>query len=301
MPGSSIVKPTVVRPSGLIFALAVLTPALPAAADVHVAFADDAGHPASQMYIKDGKVRLEAGGPEPSVMLYDAASNTLRILMPETKEYLVFDEQTASGVGAQLQGAQNQLQAAQAQARAQVAGHQGEIAQAQAEMQAAMAKMSPQERARMEQMMASRGGLLGGSAAAPRTEIKDLGKSETIAGHRCKDVQIAVTKGPSLEMCVADADSLGIPAADLATLAGMREGIKKLAANMGPMAQSMQSMLIDGFAIRRQQPRFEHNRMVTTTETLDSISSGPISAGLLQVPRGYKEISLQDMMRAGGR
>ena len=39
--------------------LAALALSAPAWADTHIAYVDDAGRPATQVYVKDGKVRLE--------------------------------------------------------------------------------------------------------------------------------------------------------------------------------------------------------------------------------------------------
>lgn len=265
-----------------IFVFAAISMSIPAMADVHISFVDDSGHPASQIYVKGDKVRMETGGgPEHAVMLYDAASNTAKMLMPARKAYLVFDAQTASQMGAQL------------------TQEQGQMAAAQSQMQSAMANMSPQQRAALQQAMAAQGGstVVPGQMSLPQMKLEDTGKSETIAGHHCKDMQMMVNGQPGMQMCVAAITSLGIPSADLATLKRMHDGMKKLMSHMGPMAQNMQSMLIDGFAIKQQHQHFEQYQMVTTTEMLKSVAKTPVPGNLFEVPAGYRQTSMQQLMQ----
>lgn len=265
--------------------------ALPALADTHVSFVDESGKPATQIYIKSGKVRIESGR---ALMIYDAASNTMTMMMPDKKQYLVLNQQAAAQMGAQSQQAQQQAQAAMAQ-------HQSQMDQANAQMQAAMAKMSPQMQAQMQKMMPNGANPMA-AMGPPQIEVKDLGTTETVAGHSCKDVQITINGRPGATDCLAPPDSLGIGSADLATLKAMGEGMKKMVSQMGPMAQGMSNIQDKGFAIKTQRQQFDPATMKTATRTymLQSVTSGGISGDLFQIPAGYTQTSMEQMMAGHG-
>ncbi|HEV2332021.1 MAG TPA: DUF4412 domain-containing protein [Gammaproteobacteria bacterium] len=281
------------------FLLAATALALPALADTHISYVDDNGQPSSQIYVKGGKVRMESGSQERGIAIYDAASNTVTVLMPEHKQYMVFDQKTAAQMGAQLQGANDQVQAA-------MQAHQGQMDQANQQMQAALAKMSPEQRAQVEQMMAAHGsanpGVMAGiqSGSASGFQAKDLGTSETIAGHSCKDVQMMMGSRPISTACVVSSvASLGIPGADLKTLQDMRDGMQKLVSQMGPMAQGMSGMMNQGFALKTTRQSYQGYNRVTLTDTFKSVSTGSLTGSLFEVPAGYSQTSMQELMQGG--
>jgi hypothetical protein len=281
------------------FVLAALSlAATPALADVHIAFMDEAGQPATQLYVKGGKVRIDGGR---GFALYDVSSNSMTVFMPDKKQYLVFNQQSAAQIGAVAQNSQQQTQAATAQMQAAMAQHQGEIDQANQQMQAQMANMTPQMQAAMQKMM---GNSTAGAAALSspgqmKVEIKDLGTSETVAGHSCKDEQMVINGRPGAQLCVVSSpDSLGIPAADLATLKAMKDGMQKLMANMGPMAQGMADVMNKGFSIKTQKQKFDPKtmHMVSVTESLKSVTTESNAASLFELPAGYTQVTMDQMM-----
>jgi hypothetical protein len=215
---------------------------------------------------------------------------------------MVFDQQSAAQMGAVANNAQQQT----AQAQAQMAAHQGDMDKANADMQAKLASMPPEQRAMVEKMMAARGGM-NPAAAMPgaggiQVEMKDLGTSETVAGHGCKDMQLMVNGKPSATLCIMDSPaSLGIPAADMKTLEAMRDGMQKIVSQMGPMGQGMASMMSKGFAIKSTRQQFDPKTMKTVmeTDTLKSVSTGGVDAGLFNVPSDYTQTTMQDMMQGG--
>lgn len=286
----------------LTFLLTATALALPALADTHITYVDDGGQPSSQIYVKGDKVRMDSGDKEHTVTLYDVANNSITVLMPGRKQYMVFDQRTAAQMGAQMSAAQQQMQAGNAQMQAAMQAHQAQIDQA---MQGAMAKMSPEQRAQMQQMMGAQGAQAQNPMAAMQGagggfETKDLGTSETIAGHRCKDIQMMMGSRPISTACVLPSlASLGIPGADLRTLDAMRDGMKKLVSQMGPMAQGMSAMMDQGFALKTTRESYQGYDRVTVTDTFKSVSTGGLSSSLFQIPRGYTETNMQGMMQGG--
>lgn len=288
------------------FLLAATALALPALADTHISYVDDNGQPSSQIYVKGGKVRMESGSQERGIAIYDAASNTVTVLMPERKQYMLFDQKTAAQMGAQMNAAQQQMQGANDQAQAAMQAHQGQMDQANQQMQAALAKMSPEQRAQVEQMMAAHGGANPGAMAGTQSgsasgfQAKDLGTSETIAGHSCKDVQMMMGSRPISTACVVSSvASLGIPGADLRTLQDMRDGMQKLVSQMGPMAQGMSGMMNQGFALKTTRQSYQGYNRVTLTDTFKSVSTGSLAGSLFEVPAGYSQTSMQELMQGG--
>jgi len=274
---------------------------LPALADTHISYVDDGGQPATQIYVKGDKVRME-GGKGQGIAIYDVTSNSMTVLMPDQNKYLVLDEKAADQMGTQMNAAQQQAQAA-------LNAHQADIAQAQQQMQAAMAQMTPEQRAQVEQMMGPQGAGAPGAAAAgapsmqvgaPKLEMQDLGTSETIAGHSCRDMQMVMNGRPMSALCVTDSlGSFGIPAADGKTLQRMRDNMQKLMSRMGPMAQGMSAVLSKGFALKSTHQTMDGYKRVTVTDTFKSVSSAGLAGSLFAIPAGYTETTMTELMQQG--
>jgi hypothetical protein len=279
--------------AGLGLALGSL--ALPALADTHISFVDEQGKLSTQMYVKNGKVRIEGEGGT-TISLYDAASNTATVLLPGQKKYLKLDDQSAAQVGAQADEAQQRIQAANAQAQAAMAQHQQEMQQANQQMETATANLTPDQKAMLQQMNQSH--LPQAGAGGMQVTLKDLGTSETVAGHGCKDVQVLVNGQLSSTQClVTSPASLGIPGADLKTLQAMRDGMQKLMSHMGPMGQGMAAALGHGFSIKTTKQTYRNLTSVTETDSLKSISTSGVDAGLFSIPADYTQTTMQEMMQ----
>lgn len=288
------------RTSFLLVATAFTMPAL---ADTHITYVDDSGQPVTQMYVKGSKVRVETNRNGSTVSIYDAAANSMMVLMPDQKKYMLFDQQTAKQMGATVDAAQQQMQAAGAQAQAAMSANQAQIDQANQQMQAAMAQLTPEQRAQAQQLMGQ--GTQAKSALTPppgglQVEMKDLGTSETVAGHSCKDVQMVINGRPGSTLCIADSPgSLGIPGSDLRTLEHMRDGMQKLMANMGPMAQGMAGAMSKGFALKTTHQSMQGYKRVDVTDTFKSVSTAGLSGSLFELPAGYTQTTMAELMQQG--
>ncbi|MGE5625327.1 MAG: DUF4412 domain-containing protein [Bacillota bacterium] len=279
--------------------------AVPAFADTHISFVDDSGQPGTQLYVKGGKVRMESGGGQ-GIGIYDAASNTLTLIMPEQKKYMVMNEQAADQMGATANAAAQQTQTANAQTQAAMAAHQGQMDEANQKMQAAMANMTPEQQAMMQKAMGGHGMPGGPAGATPgpmggmQMDTKDLGTSETVAGHKCEDMQMIMNGRPMMTSCVFSGTpaDLGVPAADAKTLEAMRAGMEKLRSHMGPMAQGMGSMMNKGFALKTTHQVYKNMQPVTVTDTFKGVSTGSLDASLFAIPAGYTQTTMQEMMQS---
>ena len=283
--------------------VAMLASTLPAHADTHITFVDDKGQVTSQLYVKNGKVRAEGEAGSP-ISIYDSATNSATVMLPGQRKYIVLNSESTAQIGAQADAAQQKIQAANAQAQAVLAQHQAEMDQANKQMESATANLTPEQKAMLQQMTAARAAASANSPAAVggamQVTLKELGTSETILGHHCKDVQLLVNGQPNAVQCVVDSPaSLGIPAADLKTLQAMRSGMQKLMSRMGPMGQGMAAMRGSGFAIKSTRQAYRNLNMVTETSTLKSVSTGSVDGGLFAIPAGYAQTTMQDMMQGG--
>lgn len=256
--------------AGIVTALALAGPAW---ADTHLAYVDDAGQAATQVYVKDGKVRLETGG---GVMLYDAAAERFTMIDTEERSYTVMGAEEMERMAAGAARAREQMAGSMARMREQLAG------------------MPPEQRAMMEQMM---GGLAAAEPAAAQgpspVEIRPLGSTRKVAGHPCKDVQMVAGGRPMARMCVAELESLGVPAADRAALEKMHKGIRRMAA-MAPGGGAVPDIMPQGLALA-YTPEAAAADDGGAPETLRSISHGAVKADLFAVPEGYTEEAIPDM------
>lgn len=269
--------------------------AAPAFADTHISFVDQQGAATTQLYVKNGKVRAEEHDGQ-AVSLYDAASNSLTVLLPGRKQYIVMDSQSVSQMSSQFDAAQQQAQSHAAQDQAQQD-------QADQQLQAAEAKLTPQQKAAMDQALANRpqaGATAPGDAMA--VSIHELGTRETVDGHGCRDVQVLMNNKLVSTDCIVDSPAaLGIAGGDLKTLQAMRTGMQKLMQQMGPMGKSMMANMGTGFAIKVTHQTYRNMQMVEETDSLKSISGAGLDGSLFSIPAGYTQTTFQDMMKGGAK
>lgn len=270
-----------------------LTLAAPAFADTHIGFVDQQGTATTQLYVKGGKVRIEQRDGQ-AVSLYDTASNSVTVLLPGQKQYIVMDSQSMSQMGSQFDAAQRQAQTRAAQ-------NQAQMDQADQETQGAEANLTPQQKAAMAQVLAHR------PQAGPTTpgdemtmSIHELGTRESVDGHGCRDVQVMMNNKLVSTDCIVDSPAaLGIAGADLKTLQAMRTGMQNLMQQMGPMGKGMMANMGSGFAIKVTHQTFRNMQMVDETDSLKSISSAGLDASLFSIPAGYTQTTFQEMMKGG--
>src|SRR5579859_6353556 len=70
--------------------LAAAAFASPAMADTHISYVSNTGQPGVQMYVREGKVRVESPADH-RIALYDMSTHTLTVMLPDQKRYLQFD------------------------------------------------------------------------------------------------------------------------------------------------------------------------------------------------------------------
>lgn len=279
-----------VKSPPIVAALAAALLAAPAYADTHVAYADAAGAPGMQLYVKDGKVRMEMGVPGNPIGIFDTANDTLIVIRPDTKTYYLFNEQTAAHLSQQFQDAQAQLDEATKKVEKQsekladkltTAAQHGflQTLVAHALIDYAVKLMIP-------------------SGFAMTVELKQLGTTESVAGFTCTDEQVIINGNPGETRCVvADTGKLPIPAADIQTLQTMSDDFRVILLAIEPMAHGISDTMATGLPIRDQKMTFDPatKKLSTRVDTLQAITTTALSPDLFAAPKDYTQTSLEDM------
>ena len=267
--------------------------AAPALADTHIAYTDAAGQPGMQLYVKDGKVRMENGAGQP-IGIFDTVNPALLVLMPAQKRYAVFDEQTAAHLGAEYQEAQKELD----DATKKLQGKAEDLADKLTTVAQHGLLQTLVGHALVDYMVK----LMIPSGFSMQVELKPLGTSQTVAGFACQDEQVIISGNPGETRCVAhDLDKLGIPAADLATLQTMSDDYKQILTAIEPMAPGLSKTMPTGLPVKSQKITFDQatRKLGSRTDTLQGISAAPLAASLFAAPADFTQVSLDELSAAG--
>jgi hypothetical protein len=257
--------------AGALAAVAVVVAAAAARADTHLDYQDTEGKPASQVYVKDGKVRVEP--VDAPVVVYDTAADRLTTIDPATGTYTVLDRPAMERIGDKVH-----------QAQIEKARRSGRLTDAQERVLEEVAHMAPEQRALLEQMV----GGLPGVGPPVKIEIGDLGTTQRVAGHDCADAQLLANGMKLARMCVADLDTLGLPGPDRAALQALHDGIQGMKRTMGTAAPPVPDLVPKGLALRVEPGNPDLPR-ARPGEVLHAISVAALPDALFQVPAGYTE------------
>ena len=165
--------------------------------------------------------RLKVVTPE-NTTIFRGDLNRLWIVDEQRRSYMEMTPETMQRMGGQMAGASAQMNAAMAQ------------------MQAQMAQMPPEQRAMMEQMMASRGlggphGPPGARAAAPvappQVAYSKAGGGKRVASWNCDIFRKTVNGQQEEELCIAPISAAGLTTGDFQVL-------ERFASFIAPMTSS---------------------------------------------------------------
>lgn len=93
--------------------------------------------------------------------------------------------------------------------------------QLSAQMEQMLANMPEDQRELMKEQMAKMMGQEGGGEMQPKIEFRKTGQSQTVAGFKCKIVEVMRGGGPIQRVCVTPVSDLGISGGDVAALEKM--------------------------------------------------------------------------------
>lgn len=268
--------------------------AAPVLADTHIAYTDAAGQPGMQLYVKDGKVRMENGAGQP-IGIFDTVNPALLVLIPVQKQYAMFDDKTAAHLGAEYQEAQKQLEEATKKLQ--------DKAETMTDKLTTVAQHGLLQTLVGHALVDYMVRLMIPSGFSMQVELKPLDTSQTVAGFACQDEQVIINGNPGETRCVAhDLATLGIPAADLTALQTMSDDYKQILTAIEPMAPGLSKTFPTGLPVKSQKMTYDMatHKLGSRTDTLQGISAAPLAASLFTPPADYAQVSL-DALSAGGR
>jgi hypothetical protein len=270
------------------FALAASL-ASPAFADTHISYVRSDGVLGDQVYVKDGKIRMETG-LEHGYSILDTAGSAMIIVSRQKSKFYVFDEAAAAGLSQGFVDAEQKLGDASRKA--------DKNAETLVEKSLRLSRHGGLKAAVFRALIDYAARFMVVKFFSMSMELKDLGKKEIVAGYACQDEQLLIRGKPSETRCVErDLDAAGFPPADLAAAKAGLEDFRQIAAALEPMAHGISSTLPSGLIIRTERLDWDpvKSRLSTVTNTLQSFSTATLTADLFGPPPGYSQGTLEEL------
>ncbi len=218
--------------------------------------------------VTSGKVRMEQGTVDDTLLLYDQANNTFFAIQPNDKSYMEFDPEKAGEMMDQASQMQQQMMA---------------------QLQERLKEMPEEQR---EQMMNRSGQMMPGlPPGLPEEPVRyePRGGSDSIGGFVCKWVEAYQGERKVRELCLADPSAMGMPSGDKDTMMAMQSSMKALTKRLGS-AGMFQDNMPDGFPVHVRH--FGSNGQVTSEQQVQGVSHDKLDASLFEVPAGYQKSEL---------
>ncbi len=218
-----------------------------------------------KIYLQAEKARFEAPGETIAILQAD----TLSVLDPAEKSYVVLDRAAMERMGSQVNGAM-------------------------ALANATLAKLPPEQRAMLEQMLKEQ---IPGAPVGKPVEMKvvDTGRSETVDGRSCRVWEVRLDGVLDQQHCVVPFDSLPGD-----------EDVRGAFERMGRFFESMQAALpayaaaaatefdslarLGGFPVLTRD--FERGKPTGNETRVETWREESVPASMFEVPPGYRKRDL---------
>lgn len=218
-----------------------------------------------EIAIAGGRVAMQQAGQQ---VIFDSQRQTLAVLQPAEKRYVLIDEAGARQMGATATGLMQGLESA-------------------------LAQLPPEQRAQLQGAM----GQMGAEPASlvPTLSMNDSGRSSQVGGRRCRIWQTLVNGRLETEQCLVARSSLGLPAEDSRTLDAFVGFTERMAATMGPLGGMVAELknLRDQFPV--QTTEFAGKRRLVRELAVQSHARLP--AARFEIPAGYQRQELGSLLR----
>lgn len=258
----------------LILGVGTLFFTQPVLADTTVVYKQTSGTQTSSntMQIKDGKIRFSPPDQSNSYSLYDSTTGTITHVDSSRKHYLSMTEENMMG------------QANQARLQMEVMRQR---------MIEKMKDMPPEQRKQVEQMMNNHLSRVGKETATPKIDQKKTSRIENIKGIQCTIYESYINEIKTSEVCMTEADKLGISDQDSKALMSMQAYMKRMQNAVGgnniPMAE------LKGIPLHTRL--FAADGSVKMETRLEKLSTDNISSMQMSIPADF---SLMQMPKAPG-
>lgn len=234
---------------------------------------DTTTHKTQPVLIKDGKIMVKgAGGNAKLDFLYDRAQDNLVVIDHHKRSFTSLDEQQINRIAQQTEDIQPMLQGL---------GEQ-------------IGKLSPQQRAKWEQMLGGHISLDKIAKAAEPAEPTSLirtGLGKNVAGIACQQMNLVQGASPMAELCLAEPATLNMPNDDYTTIRALFNFSERLAAKTHGLADQF-GVKIPNIDIRNVAGIPIEMRALSTDNLGSMILSrmmiSTVAADLMRIPDGYK-------------
>jgi hypothetical protein len=225
-----------------------------------------------QIQIAKDRIRAETTGAagEKQAMVFDGAKQVMWMINYDKKTYSEMTKADVDRLG-------------------------GQMSDAMTKMQQQMANLPPEQRARIEAMMAGRGMAPG---AAPKTEYKKVG-TDKVGKWTCDKYEGSRNGQKTAELCTVDPPALGFTAADLEVAHQLQAFFEKV---MPPGADNMfrigtgQGQEFSGVPVRRVS-----FGATPTTSEVTAVSRQSFPDATFAVPDGFQKEASPFAGRGRGR
>lgn len=224
------------------------------------------------MQIKDGKIRFTPPNQSNNYSLYDSKSGTITHVDSDRKHYMSMTEETMMK---QANQAKKQMDAMRQR------------------MMEKMKDMPPEQKKQVEKMMNNHLSRVGDETITAKAEQKKTSRTKTIEGIQCT-IYESYTNGTKInEICMADAEKMGITAQDAEALISMQKYMKRMqnviADNNMPVSE------LKGVPLHTRL--FAADGSVKMETQLEKLSTDNISSVQMSIPADF---SLMEMPKMPG-
>jgi hypothetical protein len=222
----------------------------------------------SQVQIERERMRAELTGPagETQIVVFDGPQQVLRIISVDRKSYTEMTKADADRMGAQ-------------------------VSAAMAGMKEKIASMPPEQRAKMEAMMARLGGAMPGMAGTTKPEYRRAGTDK--AGKWTCDKYEGFRNGEKVsEVCTVEPKALGLTMADFEISKQVAEFFQKLlpqGADQIVGVGTIETQGFNGVPIRRVS--FSGGKPQSTSELTD-VRRQTFAESTYEVPAGFQKTTM---------
>ena len=234
----------------------------------------------SKMWFEGGRMRTEHTAHDGDLEVVIFKNQAMYMVDSKARSYRVMDKTTAEQMGAQ-------------------------VANAKKQMEARMAAMPPEQRKKMEEMMAKMGkgapGMLPGAPKAPQRTLRNSGRTETVAGIKCTIWEAFEDGKKDQELCSAPASAL--PGGDdvVKTFRDISTMLSSFTESLGSNRADNQPWhdmdKINGVPILTRD--FEDGKAASEMR-LTLVRKESVPGASFEVPAGYKEKKLNPGHPASG-
>ncbi len=222
------------------------------------------------MQIKEGMIRFIPPNQDNNYSLYDSKTGALTHVDAGQKKYLKMDEKAITEQANKVKQQMDKMRQ---------------------QMQDKIKAMPPEQKKQAEKMMNERLPQVEGNDTPQQIEQKKTSRTETFVGIQCTVHESYVNGTKVNELCMTDADKLGLSTEDAEALMSMQKFMKRLQ-NVAKNMMNSNTPTTDVQGIPLHTLLFGPDGSVKLETYLSSISTDSISSDKISVPADFSAIQM---------